>query len=142
MRTVVRQGFRWVNFQPAGWVNFTPALTHGLARLSCFVAFCLATERVHNTMKRLAYMGLMALLVGCSSIYRTAPVSPEDQAAQTRVAGIPIKHVIIIIQENRTPDNLFRGLPGADTIPPRFMHKIGLVTPYDLPHSHRAFERN
>jgi len=27
MRTVVRQGFRWVNFQPAGWVNFTPALT-------------------------------------------------------------------------------------------------------------------
>ena len=26
----------------------------------------------------------------------------------------PIKHVVIIVQENRTPDNLFHGLPGAD----------------------------
>jgi phospholipase C len=28
----------------------------------------------------------------------------------------PIKHVVIIVQENRTPDNLFNGLPGADTM--------------------------
>jgi phospholipase C len=27
----------------------------------------------------------------------------------------PITHVIIVIQENRTTDNLFQGLPGADT---------------------------
>src|SRR5579883_3391240 len=27
-----------------------------------------------------------------------------------------IKHVVIIVQENRTPDNLFNGLPGADTV--------------------------
>ena len=27
-----------------------------------------------------------------------------------------IKHVVIIIQENRTTDNLFNGLPGADTV--------------------------
>jgi phospholipase C len=27
----------------------------------------------------------------------------------------PITHVIIIVQENRTPDNLFQGLTGADT---------------------------
>ena len=29
-------------------------------------------------------------------------------------ANSPIKHIVIIIQENRTPDNLFHGLPGAD----------------------------
>jgi phospholipase C len=27
-----------------------------------------------------------------------------------------IKYVIIIVQENRTPDNLFQGLPGADIV--------------------------
>ena len=28
----------------------------------------------------------------------------------------PIKHVVIIVQENRTVDNLFNGFPGADTV--------------------------
>jgi len=31
------------------------------------------------------------------------------------VSGSPIKHVIVVIQENRTVDNLFNGFPGADT---------------------------
>jgi phospholipase C len=31
-------------------------------------------------------------------------------------ADNPIKHIVIIIQENRTVDNLFNGLPGADTV--------------------------
>ena len=31
-------------------------------------------------------------------------------------AQSPIKHIVIIIQENRTVDNLFNGLPGADTV--------------------------
>ena len=60
-----------------------------------------------------------------------------------------IQHVVIIFQENRTPDNLFHGLPGADiadsgtdshgnviTLTPE---ATGLVAPYDLSHSHLAF---
>jgi phospholipase C len=54
----------------------------------------------------------------------------------------------MIVQENRTPDNLFRGLPNADiadsgidssgaTIP---LTAMGLVTNYDLSHTHEAFE--
>jgi phospholipase C len=54
----------------------------------------------------------------------------------------------MIVQENRTPDNLFHGLPNADiadtgvdstgaTIP---LTPIGLVTNYDLSHTHPAFE--
>lgn len=58
-----------------------------------------------------------------------------------------IKHVVIIFQENRTPDNLFHGLPGADiastgvdsrgrVVP---LAPVGLRTNYDVYHSHRAF---
>jgi len=62
-----------------------------------------------------------------------------------------INHVVIIFQENRTPDNLFHDpvliSRGADiassgknssgqTIP---LTPVSLVTPYDLGHSHHAF---
>jgi len=54
---------------------------------------------------------------------------------------------VVIFQENRTPDNLFHGLPNADiadsginskgeTIP---LQPISLATDYDLDHSHGAF---
>jgi phospholipase C len=54
---------------------------------------------------------------------------------------------VIIFQENRTPDNLFHGLPGADiansgtnsagqTIA---LTSIGLANDYDLSHAHSAF---
>jgi phospholipase C len=55
--------------------------------------------------------------------------------------------VVVIVQENRTPDNLFHGLPGADiantgvnsqgqviTLAP-----VHLSNGYDLDHSHKAF---
>jgi len=58
-----------------------------------------------------------------------------------------IKHVVIIFQENWTPDNLFHNLPGADiasvgvnshgqTVP---LVPISLNGPYDIDHSHKAF---
>jgi phospholipase C len=60
-----------------------------------------------------------------------------------------IQHVVVIFQENRTPDNLFHGLPGADiadsglnskgqTVP---LTPIHLAAAYDLDHSHKAFEQ-
>jgi phospholipase C len=60
-----------------------------------------------------------------------------------------IQHVIIIVQENRTPDNLFAaaGIPGADiqnygytnTGVKLALKPISLVTFYDLDHGHGAF---
>jgi phospholipase C len=55
--------------------------------------------------------------------------------------------VVVIVQENRSPDNLFHGLPNADiansgvnsqgqTIP---LTPVPLSEPYDLDHSHDAF---
>ena len=60
-----------------------------------------------------------------------------------------MQHVIIIFQENRTPDNLFHGLPGADiassglnslgqTVP---LVPVSITAPYDLDHSHTGFLR-
>jgi phospholipase C len=59
-----------------------------------------------------------------------------------------IQHVVIIFQENRTPDNLFHGLPGADIASTGVnsagrivtLQPVSIVTPaYDIDHSHRAF---
>ncbi|MBV8688920.1 MAG: hypothetical protein JOZ59_02330, partial [Candidatus Eremiobacteraeota bacterium] len=61
-----------------------------------------------------------------------------------------IAHVVIIFQENRTPDNLFHGLPGADiansglnsqnqVVPLVPVHLSGQLSPYDVDHSHLAF---
>jgi len=58
-----------------------------------------------------------------------------------------IQHVVVIFQENRTPDNLFHGLPGADIANGGFNSKgkyipltpVSLHAWYDLDHSHGAF---
>jgi phospholipase C len=57
-----------------------------------------------------------------------------------------IKHVVIIIQENRSVDNLFNGFPGADTvrigerrIGPVNMRPVDLGYPADVDHQHHAF---
>ncbi len=68
------------------------------------------------------------------------------------LAGIPqIKHVVIIIQENRTPDNLFHGLekylPKADIASSGVNSKgqtitlgpIPMAVNFDLDHSHPGF---
>lgn len=63
------------------------------------------------------------------------------------LAQNPIKHVVVIFQENRTPDNLFHGLPGADiaTTGTNSKHQVITLTPirlvnnYDLGHTHSDF---
>jgi phospholipase C len=59
-----------------------------------------------------------------------------------------IKHVIILVQENRTFDNLFHGYPGADTVSSGKTHDGKTVAltagtleeSYDLGHTHANFE--
>ena len=58
-----------------------------------------------------------------------------------------IRHVVIIFQENRSTDNLFNGLPGADTVRVGLttggghvrLKPVGLTEPYDLDHAHSGF---
>ena len=58
---------------------------------------------------------------GCASsavsIAASAPVAPNPPVAQsTTLSSTPIQHIVIIMQENRSFDNLFNGFPGADTV--------------------------
>ena len=58
-----------------------------------------------------------------------------------------IQHVVVIFQENHTPDNLFHGLPGADIANGGFNSKgeyilltpVSLKARYDLGHQHGDF---
>jgi phospholipase C len=67
-------------------------------------------------MKRAAAWLLVALS-GCASGFSQAglPGRGTFPAANTPRTATPIKHVVVIVQENRTVDNLFQGFPGADT---------------------------
>jgi phospholipase C len=89
--------------------------------------------------------GLVALIAGLSACGggggSTITPPPPPTYSQR------FKHVVVIFQENRTPDNLFHGFPNADiadsgvnsagqSIP---LTQIDLANDYDLSHAHAAF---
>jgi phospholipase C len=93
-----------------------------------------------------------AFVAGCAghgALPQAAAQSPQAEAALSMNGRIPspIKHVIIIFQENRTPDNLFQHLPGADiasfgvnSVGQRIpLHPASFTAHYDIGHSHLAF---
>jgi phospholipase C len=101
--------------------------------------------------------GLFALTACHSSTIPLAPSEPSFQSQLTSHESLQaissaalrgkFKHVVIVVQENRTPDNLFNGLPGADTVRSgRNSHgqtvpltEVSLSASYDLQHMHVAF---
>jgi phospholipase C len=72
---------------------------------------------------RAAFAAVLVLLAGCSPGLSSATHPPGCEAASDVLpAGsvappMPIKHIVIIVQENRTIDNLFANFPNADTKP-------------------------
>lgn len=56
-------------------------------------------------------------------------------------AQAQFSHVVLIIQENRTPDNLFGSCPpvGSDVLP--IGDSVALGTTGDIPHSHASFKK-
>ena len=86
---------------------------------------------------------VFAFLAGCggssSSPHGTPPPGPTPESAK-------IQHVVIILQENRTVDNLFNGFPGADTVQSGMsdgksvpLQPITLEEGSDLDHSHTGW---
>jgi phospholipase C len=67
----------------------------------------------------------LVLLAGCASVAQHSELTPNavshvpfvpPASFAEREPGGKIKHVVFIIQENRSFDNLFHGYPGADTV--------------------------
>lgn len=84
---------------------------------------------------------------GCTSNLPSPPVASPSSQAPTPTFSQKIQHIIIVFQENRTPDNLFHGLPGADIASGGInssgqtiqLTPVPLANNYDLDHSHKAF---
>jgi phospholipase C len=72
----------------------------------------------------------------------TRSPAPTPTPTATPVGGSPIQHVVIVLQENRTLENLFHGFPGANTVNSGKDHlgntvplvAVHLMTPYDPSH--------
>jgi phospholipase C len=87
-----------------------------------------------------------AMLAGCAGAQSGQSVPlPNDRAAVRANGGQQIKHIIVIVQENRTVDDLFQFLPGARTQSWGYNSKHQqvalqsalLTAPYDIRHNHR-----
>ncbi len=93
-------------------------------------------------MLRFAVVCLCLFLSGCGlSGTALPPVSPLQPQK--------VQHVVIIMQENRSFDNLFHGFPGADTAETGMSHERSVTLPQipfeqgtDLDHSHPAWWRD
>ncbi len=92
-----------------------------------------------------------ALLGSCGQNLAPAAATrdlPVATAPTWPAAAAKIRHVVIIYQENRSLDNLFNGLPGADTVRSGKnsngqtvrLAPISLTAPYDVGHDHVSFE--
>ncbi len=59
---------------------------------------------------------LFTWLTGCNAALLLSPSPPVPASTVSAIPGSPIQHIIVIMQENRSFDNLFNGFPGADTV--------------------------
>jgi phospholipase C len=98
-----------------------------------------------TTFRSLAVLISVALLAGCGG---SSPNPSSAAAAAHRASGTstPIQHVVIIMQENRSFENLFHGFPGANTVSSGVGHgttytlqPIPLKWKYEMTHSHYQF---
>jgi phospholipase C len=90
----------------------------------------------------------LATLSGCGATFILTPSPPVPADTVSPIAGSPIDHIVIIMQENRTFDNLFNGFPGADTVQSGLsngmvvpLKPIGLDDKSDPDHSHKQWWR-
>jgi phospholipase C len=89
---------------------------------------------------------ICGLLSACGANSATPSPVPNAPAVRTN-ASSKIQHVIIIVQENRSFDNLFAGYPGADTQSYGYtttgkkvtLKAITMKTDWDLAHTSFAF---
>ena len=96
-----------------------------------------------------AFTALAVSAISCQAV-TAAPYVLDVGPFAARSTRTPIKHVIIVVMENRSFDNIFRGFPGANTASSGRGHlgqTIPLApTPFegvcDPDHSHEAWVKD
>jgi phospholipase C len=85
-------------------------------------------------------------LAGCGASLVMNPSPPVPASKVSPIAGSPIQHIVIIMQENRSFDNLFHGFPGADTVESGLnrgavvpLAQVSLADGRDLEHTHKRW---
>ncbi len=106
-------------------------------------------RRSPGSSRPLAIAAFALILAGCNGL-ATKPL-PQAQAplqsARRHGAADKIQHVVIIIQENRSLNNLFNGFRGAKTQSYGYgssgqkitLQPVGLATSWDIDHSSTSF---
>ncbi len=98
---------------------------------------------------------VVLVLCACSGAFGSSPsaagapgIGPPALHPLEHLPRNPkIEHVVIIVQENRSVDNLFQGFPGADTVPYGYnkqgqkiaLKQVGLEARWDFEHSSSSF---
>ena len=97
----------------------------------------------------LAVLCVSAGLAGCFNAQWTTVSPPLAPTKVFPVDGSPIEHIVVIMQENRTVDNLFHEFPGADTVSSGFsdgvevaLTPLSLADVRDFDHSHARWWRS
>ena len=93
---------------------------------------------------RLVAIGAAVTAAACTGSSGSSSVPPSPSGPP---AGSQIKHVVIIVQENRSFNDLFYGFPGADTVGYGYdevgdkieLQPIGFKTTWDIDHSSYSF---
>jgi phospholipase C len=94
-------------------------------------------------MLRLSPSLLLSLACGCSLVFAQS----DRASAATPFPRGAITHVVFVIQENRSVDDLFNGFPGADTVRSGrrhdgstvMLHPVSLDEPTDVDHARDSF---
>src|SRR5580698_11377482 len=99
-----------------------------------------------TTIRSIAVLITVALLAGCGGSSTNPSVAQAAVALRASGTSTPIQHVVIIMQENRSFENLFHGFPGANTVNSGVGHgttytlqAIPLKWPNEMNHSHYQF---
>ena len=101
-------------------------------------------------MRLLYWSALVAVCAALPISGLAEPVNSKPESERQYVENLQhyIKHVVIIIQENRTVDNMFNGFPGADTVTvgmstngPVTLQPVDLGFQADVDHQHKAWLR-
>jgi phospholipase C len=110
-----------------------------------------ALSRLQRT---LAAAGLSAGLFSCAANNGVSPMAPSRNVPQEfRIGALAhkasgkITHVVVIVQENRSFDNLFAGFPGANTQSYGYasngqkitLKPVGLEVDWDVEHDSQGF---